>query len=904
MAEKQEISRSQYLIFVLFFISGALALTYEVVWTRMMTNILGSTAVAVGTVLAAFMSGMAIGSFKVGKYADRSRNCLRLYAWLEMGIAASALASHLVLSRLDHVQALGHIVSGSAAHFGFFRFILAFSLVLLPTILMGATLPSLSRYLAGRYTSVGVELSKLYASNTFGAVCGALVTGFFLIGRYGVHAPVYGAVAGNLLVGALAWFAAARSPVPAVARETPDARSSGNVARPFSERHSLTDRIVLIGLGVSGFTSFAYEVYWTRSLVFVLGNSTYALTTMLSAFLTGIALGSYLVRFPLRRFRDRAVLFALTEILIGLSAASALPLMFSVADPLKMSSFVLSTSDRVFPLVFTGFGIAFLVMFIPALLIGATFPLAGQVWVRDPRRTGASVGLVYAVNTVGNVLGALAPGLILLALLGIQKGILLMAVLNISLGLVIISLRWIPSPPRPALRLLPLALVALAALTLSRAPLHFQFPSEGENRQTQTLFYREGPTATTKVFNNPATGEKDMSVDGIVIGGTGMVEFKQLLLAHLPKLLLRDVSTELSVGVGSGILIGESLLHPRVQQVTAVEIEPGVIAGAARFSRENHDALDNPRLQLVNDDIGNFLRTTSDRYEVITADEKTADEYASNGFSYSLDYYRLLNRHLAPNGLVAQWVPATLPPDQYRMILKTFTEGFKYVQLWYFLPAYKRGPFNSILIGSRQPIPVSYKRIESGFAADPPAFRSLRRYGLTTPLAVLPHFVADERQIRKAVAAAKVNSLDHPYYEFYYPWDYAAERRRGYASNHTFLVALRARSRNRYLAALETEMPSETRIEPTFRAEDTFLLGFSSFLEGLPQRVIYRLLDRSLSLAPWNDSLRARIYAIYSYVAATRPDPAERLRLQKRADALYARRAGTGADHRPRSSLP
>ncbi len=116
--KNRNIPRAQYLIFVLFFISGALALTYEVVWTRMMTNILGSTAVAVGTVLAAFMSGMAIGSYKVGKYADRSRNCLRLYAWLEMGIAASALASHLVLSRLDHAQAFGHIVSGSAAHFG------------------------------------------------------------------------------------------------------------------------------------------------------------------------------------------------------------------------------------------------------------------------------------------------------------------------------------------------------------------------------------------------------------------------------------------------------------------------------------------------------------------------------------------------------------------------------------------------------------------------------------------------------------------------------------------------------------------------------------------------------------------------------------------------------------------
>ena len=146
-------------------------------------------------------------------------------------------------------------------------------------------------------------------------------------------------------------------------------------------------------------------------------------------------------------------------------------------------------------------------------------------------------------------------------------------------------------------------------------------------------------------------------------GGTGTAEFKQLLLAHLPKLLLEDVSNELSVGVGSGILLGESAGHSRVREITGVEIEPSVVTGAGWFAEENHDVLENPRLNIVIDDIGSFLRTTSDTYQVISADEKTADEYASNGFSYSLDYYELLRDHLAPGGLVAQWVPVTLPPD-------------------------------------------------------------------------------------------------------------------------------------------------------------------------------------------------------------------------------------------------
>jgi spermidine synthase len=294
----------------------------------------------------------------------------------------------------------------------------------------------------------------------------------------------------------------------------------------------------------------------------------------------------------------------------------------------------------------------------------------------------------------------LLPGLILISWLGIQKGILCMAILNVSLGFIVLFMRLTRPPRHPLWRLvLPLVLI-LTTFSMSNAPLQFQFPSDGERDYFRTLFYREGPLATTKVYLNPDTMEKHISVDGIVIGGTGFAQYKQLLLAHLPKLLVENVSSELSVGMGSGILVGESALHPTVKKITAVEIEPSVIEGAEYFAQENHAALQNPRISVITDDIGNFLRTTSDTYQVITADEKTADEYASNGFSYSLEYYGLLRDHLAPGGMVAQWVPATLPPKQYQMVLKTFAQSFPQVQLWYFLPAYKRGPFNTILIGS------------------------------------------------------------------------------------------------------------------------------------------------------------------------------------------------------------
>jgi spermidine synthase len=333
--------------------------------------------------------------------------------------------------------------------------------------------------------------------------------------------------------------------------------------------------------------------------------------------------------------------------------------------------------------------------------------------------------------------------------------------------------------------------------------------------------------------------------------------------------------------------LGESALHPRVQEITGVEIEPGVVEGAGWFVDENHDVLESPRLNIIIDDIGSFLRTTSATYQVISADEKTADEYASNGFSYSLDYYELLRQHLAPGGLVAQWVPTTLPPRQYQMILKTFTEGFPHVQLWYFLPAYKRGPFNTLLIGSNEPIAISFDHIKRRFANEREAWQSLVPYGLTSAEAVLPHFIADEKVIRAAVKDSPINSLEHPRYEFFYPWDYAREKATQFIANHELIIQLKRDAYPEFLASLRTDHDTTARLKQTFSAEFQYLDGFQQFLRGITLEEQYSLFDYALSLAPWNDSLRARIFAQYSYIASTRRNPEERAQLMQRANALY-----------------
>jgi spermidine synthase len=431
------------------------------------------------------------------------------------------------------------------------------------------------------------------------------------------------------------------------------------------------------------------------------------------------------------------------------------------------------------------------------------------------------------------------------------------------------------------------AIAIAAAALVSRAPLDFQFPADGEQPHFETLFYREGPLGTTKVQLDPRIGEKHMSVDGIIIGGTGTSQFKQLLLAHLPRLLIDDVPTELSVGLGSGILAGESARHSDLEAITVIEIEPTVVDGAAQFSRENHDVLEDPRMELVTDDVSSFLRTTDRRWHAITADEKTADEYASNGFSYSVDYYELLANHLVDGGVVVQWVPATLPPRQFQMILKSFSESFGHMQLWYLLPAYRRGPFNAVLVGSHEAIALDYQTVQDRFERRSEALASLRPYGLTSAVALLPHFVAGDEMVRAEVASAPVNTLDHPRYEFYHPWDYAADRKGKTLANHVFLLDLKRRAHGGFFEEVTRTAPDQASLQKTFAAEFRYLECFAMFLDGLSAPDHFRLFDRVLEIAPWNHSLRARIYSQYRYLAASERNPELRRRYHSRAEALY-----------------
>jgi spermidine synthase len=874
---------------LLFFLSGACGLVYQVVWARLMTHAFGSTAVAVGTVLAAFMAGLALGSWLLGRLADRHKNRLRLYAYLEIGVAVAALVAHLLLSRITPVYlALYEAFGGSTTVLGIARFVLAFVLVMVPTVLMGATLPVLARFVVRRLSGLGKDLSTLYTVNTAGAVVGTLIAGFYLVGKLGIHATVYVAVLGNAAIGAIAWIASGGGEF---IRVEPAAKAG---SRP-SKKHRVdkrTYRLILVGLGFSGLASFAYEIYWTRSLVFLLGNSTYAVTTMLVAFLVGIALGGYLIRFLVERVGDRPSLFGWLQVATGVTAAAALPLLFAFVEAQTIREQVWNATLQARMLTPLRFAVAFPVMLVPATLIGMTFPLVGRIGVSDVGKTGADVGRIYAVNTVGNVAGALLPGLVLLHWLGIQRGIVVMAALNVIVGLVVLftrarenrSLHWA----------LPVAIV-VAGIVLAWVPMDFQLPSEAQGPWHRVLYYRDGPSATTAVLLDPDTREKMMSVDGVDIGGSGATDYKQQMLAHLPKLLLDDVSNELSVGFGSGILAGESSRHGRVRNITCVEIEPTVVEGAGLFTAESYGVMDDNRFRLIVDDVANHLRTTEQFYQVVSADEKTAQGYASNGFSYSKDYYELLRSRLAPGGLVVQWVPTSLPPRQYRMVLKTFSDAFPHVLLWYFAPAFQSAADNTILVGSNERVEVRLDDMRRRMAADPAAFAGLAHYGFTTATSVLAQMVTDEEALRRELANEPDNTLAHPRYEFYSPRDYAIPAKQRFAPNLDVLMKLRLGSIPMVASAADSaEAALADTLAAAVSAESEFLDGYRLVLSHAPVADVASRFDAALARAPWNASLRVRILSQYWHVSqrySNTGDYRSAAVLMRRGLAVYDERA-------------
>src|SRR5437870_4349247 len=684
---------------VCFFLSGATALVYEVVCLRILGLVFGHTVHAVATVLIVFMGGLALGSALFGGRTSRIRNPLQAYGWLEVGTGAWAALLPLLFTWSaiwypDLFRALGR----SYAVLPWIQFSIGSVLLLVPTTLMGATLPLLSQALAGRESRVGRLVGGLYAVNMSRAVRGAAMAGCGWRLWLGMRATIATAASLNLAVGAAALSYGRGRSAPRVEIDPAAANSvTADVrhASPSDER-PLGVTLTVVALAVSGAVSMLYEVTWTRALALVLGSSTFAFTSILVTFLLGLAGGSALYAWRWGTRRPSVAVFGALQAGI---AVLVVPVLLAFEHLPELLLAALRWSHATTFVTWIQLGLSAVALLPVTLLIGATFPCAVAVATRRPLRVGEAVGQIYAANTVGAVVGAVLTGFVLVPAVGVHAAIVAGVITNLTLAAILVATPDLRPPWRwgsVGAALLAAAVVATGVTpwdqrVMSSGPAIYVGPylrsaeaasaSIGETlRSQQVPYYRDGRASTVAVGQSGA--HRYLRINGKTEGSTSLDMPTQQMVGHLPLLVHPDPRDVLVIGLGTGVTAGAVARHG-IRRLDVVEIEPAVVEAAGQFFGEtNGHVLLDPRTRTLVADGRNFLFTTPDRYDVIIS-EPSNPWISGLATLFSEEFFRLTRAHLSPGGVMVQWIQLyNLRPDDLRMILKTFQGVFPAITVW------------------------------------------------------------------------------------------------------------------------------------------------------------------------------------------------------------------------------
>lgn len=798
-----------------FFLSGFAGLIYEVAWVKLLSLLFGSTTLAVSTILAVYFGGLALGSLIFGRWADRRpRNLVRAYALVEFAVAIACLLSPFLF--LGVRQVYGSLTADSSLSYeilALLKFGVAAIILIVPTTLLGGTLPLMVKGLSRDESTSGKTLATLYGLNTLGAVLGTLAAGFFFVPGLGIRMTLVVAAVVDILVGVLALKASARfAPVPGEA-------TSSEVSRPPlpAENPSAPDPIPTPGsatgsslfwgaatiTGVAGFTSLGMEILLTRSIVTLAGSTVYAFSLILTVFLLGIGIGSQFVT----RIADRIEQWR--GLIGGLLATTGLLVLLSMLGYQRLPSVrqdLMSRFGYHFEMdlaLVTGFSI---VLVLPmSLLFGALFPLCARLGaLRAPGRLASSVGLLYSINTFMGIAGSLVVGFFLLPRAGLETSLVLLGGVNVGIGVVVLLV--LGRSPVP-LRLVTSGLLVAGGLTASSLRSDWN-PTQLTNDvllggvaaatpgTTELLYNRDGVDATVTVVERD--GEKKLYVNGTIQASDDHHNLRMYdTLAHLPLLLANEPRRVLVIGLGSGVTVGTASLY-EPSELTCVEISRDVVDGARWFGEENRQVLDQPDLELVHDDARSFLFSTNRTFDVITANAFLPSN-AGTGALYAVEHFDRCRQRLSPNGVLCQWVPLfALSPDDLRCVVESFRVVFPESSLW-FLSGY------ALLIGSPEPLRVDLEEMRQRFARI--RERDARRLSLIKLFSaeqILGLCLLGAEELRQVGSGASLNTDDRPRIEYSAPKH--LDFRRNTPSNLELLAGHRS-SRSPVLELLRTPLP-------------------------------------------------------------------------------------------------
>lgn len=751
---------SLFPLFLTFFlISGAAGLVYEVLWMRQFGLVMGNTSLSLSAVLAAFMGGLALGSWRGGRIADRpragARSLLMLYGKLELAIGLYALAipSLIAAGRPLLAQLYQSDPSGWPVHAA--RFVLAISIMIVPATLMGATLPILIRSFTGRLEDVGRRVGTLYGVNTLGAMIGAFVAGFFLIPLLGMRATGWTAASANILLGLMTMHLARRLPEANSTGETAEGTSSIPEEEVVESRSSASILISLATALFSGVAAMIYQVCWTRIFALMIGSSTYGFTIVLVATIGGLALGALVFGALVERTRPRLALLSGIQIFIAVSNFALAS--FSSELPGLVIRISRSHEGGYAGLLAREFLLAGLLLLPSTFLMGGVFPVIAHICAGSTRGLGRSIGTVYAVNTVGAVAGSLAASLILMRFLGVGPALLVAMGLNLAMAafLALSEHRWrlierlalamavlvvaatlIVMPPQWERGLLASAPFAQEARPGSSAMDADEFlDAAGAN---QLLYYRDGISGTVAVHRTPPPlAQTWLSVNGKPDASDGPTDMQtQLLAGHLGMALRPESRRVMVLGLGCGVTLGAVLSHPTVERVDLVEISPEVVeAVRLHYGDLNHHALDDPRTRVILADGRNHLELTGEKYDLIVS-EPSNPWMAGIATMFTREFAALARSHLNPGGLLLQWVQLyNISREDIGLVYRTFAHEMPHVTLW------EAKDSDLLLVGSDQPLRLEWDKFTEAIAI-PTVRADLARAGLTDPRVFVTQFVA------------------------------------------------------------------------------------------------------------------------------------------------------------------
>ena len=733
-------------LLLLFVGSGMCALIYEVVWFQLLELVIGSSAISLGVLLATFMGGMCIGSLTLSRFVSRARHPLQVYAILELSIGVIGVLELFAIPLVGRLYspAVGH---GAAALM--LRAVVAGLCLLPPTILMGATLPAIARWVESSPRGIS-WLGFFYGGNIAGAVLGSLLAGFYLLREYDTVV----AASLNIVVAAIAWGISLWTPAgPSI---EPDSRTAAvPLDTPRAKREGA--RAVYVAIGVSGACALAAEVIWTRLLSLTFGASVYTFSMILAVFLTGLGLGSAAAAWLARIVNSPRRALAWCQALLTVAIAWAAAVIFLALPNWPINPSLAPSAWFALQLDLARGALA---MLPAAILWGASFPFALAAIATPGEDTSRLVGRVYAANTVGSIIGATVCSLLLIPLLGTrdaQRVLIALAAVASMMVLLAPSMK-----ARVALVVTPL----VAALLIATVPaLPGNLVAHGRYAvtwigKTEVLYVGEGMNSSVAVTNVLSSGATQFHVSGKVEASSLPQDMRlQKMLAHLPALVHPNPQSVLVVGFGAGVTAGSFLPYPSLKRLVICEIEPLIPTVVSTwFVKENNNVAKDPRTQIYFDDARSFVLTSHEQFDVITSDP--INPWVKGAASlYTREYFQAVKQHLKPGGVVTQWVPlyeSTL--DAVRSELATFFEVFPDGTIW--ANTFDGRGYDIVLLGQVGPTRIDIVAMEQRF--QDAGYRnvgvSLVESGFGTPVELFSTYAGSGADLKSWLVGAEINT--------------------------------------------------------------------------------------------------------------------------------------------------